>query len=118
MYPAQGKATVWFPSVLIDKFNDSSDIDFIVDFAPVDLAQYADNYYDLKFSLESIFDKPVDLLEEQAIKNPYFRKVVDNQRQLIYGHWNKEKANKAHELCASAAGPIEQHPLKQGLRLN
>jgi len=75
-----------FGSVLSDNFNEKSDIDLIVDFEPIDLAQYADNYYDFKFSLEDILRKPVDLLEEQAIKNPYFRQVVDKQRQLIYGH--------------------------------
>ena len=75
-----------FGSVLTEDFNNSSDIDLIVDFDPIDVNQYADNYFDFKFSLEDIFQTPVDLLEEQAIKNPYFRQVVDKQRQLIYGH--------------------------------
>lgn len=75
-----------FGSVLTDKFNQDSDIDLIVDFEPIDLSQYADNYYDLKFSLEDVLQKPVDLLEEKAIKNPYFRQALNNQRQLIYGH--------------------------------
>ena len=75
-----------FGSVLTDKFNNNSDIDLIVDFEQVDLAQYADNYYDFKFSLEDVLQKPVDLLEEQAIKNPYFRQIVNKQRKLIYGH--------------------------------
>ncbi len=75
-----------FGSVLTDKFNNDSDIDLIVDFEPIDLSQYADNYYNLKSSLENVLQKPVDLLEEKAIKNPYFRQVVNNQRQLIYGH--------------------------------
>ena len=74
-----------FGSVLTNKFNNDSDIDLIVDFEPIDLIQYADNYYDLKFSLEDVLQKPVDLLEEKAIKNPYFREVVNKQRQLIYG---------------------------------
>lgn len=74
-----------FGSVLTDTFDDNSDIDLIVDFEPIDIAQYADNYYDFKFSLENVFQKPVDLLEEKAIKNPYFRQVVNKQRQLIYG---------------------------------
>ena len=75
-----------FGSVLTSKFDENSDIDFIVDFEPIDIAQYADNYYDLKFSLEDVFKKPIDLLEEKAIKNPYFRQVVDKQRQLVYRH--------------------------------
>jgi predicted nucleotidyltransferase len=75
-----------FGSVLTDKFNSKSDVDFMVDFEPVEIEQYADNYYSLKFSLEDILDRPVDLLEERAVKNPYFKQVVDSQRQLIYGY--------------------------------
>jgi predicted nucleotidyltransferase len=77
-----------FGSVLTEKFSNNSDIDLIVDFEPIDIVQYADNYYDFKFSLENVLQKPIDLLEEKAIKNPYFREVVDKQRQLIYGHRN------------------------------
>lgn len=35
---------------------------------------------------KDIFKKQIDFLEEKAIKNPYFRQVVNQQRQLIYGH--------------------------------
>jgi predicted nucleotidyltransferase len=75
-----------FGSVLTKKFTAGSDIDFMVDFEALDIYQYADNYYDFKFSLENILDRPIDLLEEKAIKNPYFMQVVNNQRQLVYGH--------------------------------
>jgi len=75
-----------FGSVLTDHFNKDSDIDFIVDFEPFDVNQYVDNYYDLKFSLQDIFHRPVDLLEEKAIKNPYFRQVAEKQRKLVYGY--------------------------------
>ena len=75
-----------FGSVLNQNFNVKSDVDLIVDFEKVDTLQYADNYYDLKFSLEDIFNRRVDLLEEKAIKNPYFRQSVNQQRQLLYGH--------------------------------
>ncbi len=75
-----------FGSVLNNQFATQSDIDFIVDFEAIDSRYYADNYYDLKFSLEDMFNRPVDLLEEKAIKNPYFRQSVNQQRQLLYGH--------------------------------
>ncbi len=75
-----------FGSVLTGNYNESSDVDFIVEFEQIDIAEYADNYYDFKFSLEDILHKPIDLLEEKAIKNPYFRQVMNNKRQLIYGH--------------------------------
>ena len=74
-----------FGSVLKESFNDESDIDLIVDFDQVPIEDYADNYFDLKYDLESLFNRPVDLLEEQAIRNPYFKREVEKERQLIYG---------------------------------
>jgi len=75
-----------FGSVLTDKFNKDSDVDLVVDFDPIDIKLYADNYFDFKFSLQKILNRRVDLLEEKAIKNPYFRQNLNQQRQLVYGH--------------------------------
>lgn len=74
-----------FGSVLTNRFQKDSDVDLIVDFAGVDLYDYADNYFDLKFSLENLFKHDVDLLEDKAINNPYLRKSIDSSKQLIYG---------------------------------
>ena len=74
-----------FGSILTDEYGPESDIDLIVDFANIPIEEYADNYFDFKFSLQDVFNRPVDLLEEQAIKNPYFKKAVNQQRQLVYG---------------------------------
>ncbi len=74
-----------FGSVLTEGFNKESDIDLIVDFSNIAVEDYADNYFDFKFSLQDMFKRPVDLLEEKAIKNPYFRQSVNQQRQLVYG---------------------------------
>ena len=79
------KALYAFGSVLTDKFNAQSDIDLIVEFQPLDVLDYADNYFELKFSLEDILKRPIDLLEDKAIKNPYFRQTINQHRQLIYG---------------------------------
>ena len=73
-------------SVVSDQFNDKSDVDFIVDFESIDLKKYADNYFNFKFSLQDVLKRPIDLIEEKAIKNPYFRKAVNNQRKLVYGN--------------------------------
>ena len=77
-----------FGSILTSKFNKESDIDLIVDFLPQDVLEYADNYYELKFALEEILKREIDLLEEKAIKNPYFKQVVNENKQLIYGYPN------------------------------
>jgi len=74
-----------FGSILNDQFNDNSDVDFIVKFKDIDLLKYADNYFDLKFSLEGLLKRPVDLIEEQAIKNPYFLESINQSKQLVYG---------------------------------
>jgi len=73
-----------FGSVLTDKFNDTSDIDLLVQFENIDILEYFDNYMDFKEKLENLLGKPVDLLENQAIRNPIFRKVVDRNKKLVY----------------------------------
>ncbi len=79
------KSLYAFGSVLTDNFNNESDIDLIVDFTNIAVEDYADNYFDFKFSLQEMLKRPIDLLEEKAIKNPYFRQSVNQQRQLVYG---------------------------------
>ncbi|WP_162054039.1 nucleotidyltransferase family protein [Pontibacter pamirensis] len=74
-----------FGSVVTDRFSKDSDIDLIVDFEEVDVNHYADNYFNFKFSLETLFKREVDLLEEKAIKNPFLRKSVDAKKKLVYG---------------------------------
>ena len=66
--------------MLTDDFTDNSDVD------PIDILQYADNYYDFKFSLEDTLNRPIDLLEDKAIKNPYFIQDILQKRQLVYGY--------------------------------
>ena len=38
-----------FGSVLSGKFNQESDIDLVVNFEPIDVLLYADNYFDFKY---------------------------------------------------------------------
>jgi len=74
-----------FGSVLTDRFSRDSDVDLLVNFADMPVETYADNYFDFKFSLEDMLNRPIDLLEGQAIKNPYFLQKLDATKQLIYG---------------------------------
>lgn len=75
-----------FGSVLTTQFNGESDIDLIVDFEPMQVEHYADNYFDFKFSLQDIFKRRVDLLEEKALKNTYFIQAVNPLRKVVYEH--------------------------------
>ena len=74
-----------FGSVLRDSFNEGSDIDFIVDFLDISLEEYANNYFDLKFSLEELLKRKVDLLENKALRNPYLKESIDSTKLLVYG---------------------------------
>ena len=73
-----------FGSVLTNQFNESSDIDLLVQFSQIDLLEYFDNYMDFKEQLEVLFGRSVDLVENQAIRNPVFRRIIDREKQLIY----------------------------------
>jgi len=73
-----------FGSVLTHRFDDKSDVDFLVQFDNIDILDYFDNYMDFKEKLEILFDRPVDLLENQAIRNPIFRRVLDREKKLVY----------------------------------
>ena len=73
-----------FGSILTQRFNDTSDIDFLVQFENIDILDYFDNYMDFKEKLEKLLGRQVDLLENQAIRNPIFRKVLDRDKKLVY----------------------------------
>lgn len=74
-----------FGSVLTERFGVDSDIDFLVTFGTLELDRYADNYFDFKFSLEDLFERHIDLLEDKAIRNPYLKKSIDSSKKLVYG---------------------------------
>ncbi len=78
------KELYMFGSILTDKFSETSDIDLLISFSKVELLEYFDNYMDFKEELEKLLHRQIDLVEDQAIRNPVFRSVVDREKQLIY----------------------------------
>ncbi len=75
---------VAFGSVLTPAFGPESDVDLVAAFEPMLVEEYADNYLALKFALEQVLQRPVDLLEAQALRNPYFRAQVARTQQVVY----------------------------------
>ena len=61
-----------------------SDIHFLVQFDEPRGMGPADQFFGLLEALEALFDRPVDLVDEQAIRNPYFRRGVEATREAIY----------------------------------
>lgn len=77
-----------FGSSVTKKFRKSSDIDLIVGFKKVNKQNYADNYFEFKYALEKVLKRKVDLLEENAIRNPYLKESINSNKQLVYAEKN------------------------------
>jgi uncharacterized protein len=75
-----------FGSVLTGNFTNESDVDFLVDIDSDDPIEYAENYFDLKYGMEQLLNRPVDLLEERALKNSFFRMNIDRSKMQLYGN--------------------------------
>lgn len=83
-------AKLWvFGSILTPRFNESSDVDFSVDFKSEEInnerLDWADLFFDFIRELELLLGRRVDLVDEAAIRNPYFKKELEATKQLIYG---------------------------------
>ncbi len=67
------------------RFNSArSDVDFLVEFQPEAEEHLAALYLDLIAALRCLFNRQVDLVVTRAIRNPYFRQVVDRTRRTLY----------------------------------
>lgn len=74
-----------FGSVCTDSFNKESDIDLLISLGNMDYAEYADTYFLLADKFEEIFNRPVDLITDKSLSNPYFIEVVNRTKTMIYG---------------------------------
>jgi predicted nucleotidyltransferase len=73
-----------FGSAVGESFNrDTSDFDFVVDFADRSPG-YARRYLSLADSLESLLGRKVDLITERSIKNPYLRSSINATKVVVY----------------------------------
>lgn len=61
-----------------------SDLDFLVTFNTMTPHEHRVAYFSLIEDLEALFHTPVDLIEEPAIRNPYFREEVEETRVILY----------------------------------
>lgn len=73
-----------FGSVLNKKFTTESDIDVLVLFDEKQEIDLFDNYFKLKEKLEEVFNRQVDLVIEKNFENPFFKKSIEQSREIIY----------------------------------
>ena len=80
-----------FGSAVTGRFDaEKSDLDFLVDFHDVPGGRTFKNRYRLTRELEALFERPVDLVVDRAIKNPYFRQSVEASRMPVYAFVREE----------------------------
>lgn len=75
-----------FGSMVKDRLHPMSDIDLVVDIEEEDPQAYSDHYFHLKFQLEALLKRPIDLLEQDALRNPVLRAEIDRTKVLVYGN--------------------------------
>lgn len=78
------KSLFVFGSICTNKFNEKSDIDLLISFYPMEYGEYADTYFELANKFEQIFHRPVDLVTDKSLSNPYFIESVNKSKELIY----------------------------------
>jgi predicted nucleotidyltransferase len=64
--------------------NDESDLDFLVKFHELPDGTHADHYFELFFALKDIFNRDIDLVMSDAIKNKYFLEAIKSHREVVY----------------------------------
>ena len=72
-----------FGSVARGEEKEIRDLDFLVEFDEPD-QRLSKRFFGLLHTLEDLFNRPVDLVTKSAIKNPYFRDRIMEERKSVY----------------------------------
>jgi len=80
-----------FGSVVSGKFSEeNSDIDLLVELLPMSPMDRGEALLELWDQLEKLFNRKVDLVSEQSVRNPYFFSSLEATKQLIYDREKQE----------------------------
>ena len=75
-----------FGSALREDFDSgSSDLDFVAEFEPMSPSEQPEVYFGLLEDLENLFVRRVDLVEIEAVRNPYLRQEIEEQQETLIG---------------------------------
>ena len=74
----------------IDFHPDTSDADFLVEFAPDNGLPFLHRFFGLQDALSHLLSRSIDLVEPSAVRNPYVRASIDRSREVVYGAWRSK----------------------------
>lgn len=72
-----------FGSALRGDFGEDSDLDFLVSFEP-GVRLTIDAFLQMEEELEALCGRPVDLVEKEALRNPWRKREILNHREVLY----------------------------------
>lgn len=75
---------VLFGSAARGKPEPGSDLDLLVRFRPMAPGERAQALFGLEEDLERALGRPVDLMEEEAIRNPFLRRSIEQAQVVLY----------------------------------
>jgi len=80
-----------FGSVVSEKFSEeNSDIDLLVELLPMSPMDRGEALLELWDQLEKLFNRKVDLVSDQPVKNTYFLSSLEETKKLIYDREKQE----------------------------
>jgi hypothetical protein len=62
----------------------SSDADFLVEFEPESDLPPLEEFFGFQAALSRLLERPVDLVEARAVRNPYVRADINRTREVVY----------------------------------
>lgn len=75
-----------FGSILTTRFNEKSDVDFFETFhQEEDPLLAGENRMLFYIGLQELIGRRIDLVDEDYLRNPYFKEELEETKQLIYG---------------------------------
>ena len=73
-----------FGSVCTEHFNETSDIDILIEFKDISFEKYTDNYFELHYELEKLFKRKIDLVTNKSLTNPFLIESIEETKELLY----------------------------------
>lgn len=75
-----------FGSAVTGGFNENSDLDFLIKFSSgLNPLEKGELWWNLHDTLRILFNREIDIITENSLKNPYFIKELNETKELIYG---------------------------------
>jgi len=79
-----------FGSIVNGSFTNASDVDLLVNISEKDPLNRGELLLSIWDKFELYFDRKVDLLTNNSLKNPYLRTEIDKTKKLIYSGSKEE----------------------------